>query len=46
MIFYNNVILILTSNITKEAIDKMDEAYLRKGRVTEYYSMLNKINIP
>ena len=46
MIFYNNVILILTSNTSKSAIDKMDESYLRKGRITEYYSMLNKINIP
>jgi len=46
MIFYNNVILILTSNTSKSVIDEMDESYLRKGRITEYYSMLNKINIP
>jgi len=46
MIFYNNVILILTSNTSKDAIDKMDESYLRNGRINNYYSMLEKITIP
>jgi hypothetical protein len=45
MVFYNNVILILTSNMSKAEIDKMDESYLRKGRINEYYSMQNKLLI-
>jgi hypothetical protein len=45
MVFYNNVILVLTSNMSKGEIDKMDESYLRKGRINEYYSMQNKLNI-
>jgi hypothetical protein len=39
MIFYNNLILILTSNKSKDEIDKMDPAYLRKGRIDASYSM-------
>lgn len=45
MIFYKNVILILTSNTSKEKIDSMDESYLRKGRINASYSMLNKLVI-
>ena len=45
MIFYKNIILILTSNTSKEKIDSLDESYLRKGRVNESYSMLNKLVI-
>lgn len=43
MVFYKNVILILTSNTSKEKIDSMDESYLRKGRIHASYSMLNKL---
>ena len=39
MIFYKNVILVLTSNTSKETIDSLDQAYLRKGRINEYYTM-------
>ena len=39
MIFYKNVILILTSNESKISIDTLDPAYLRKGRIHEIYSM-------
>jgi len=39
MIFYKNVILILTSNESKESIDSLDPAYLRKGRIHATYSM-------
>jgi hypothetical protein len=39
MIFYKNVILILTSNDSKESIDALDTAYLRKGRIHETYTM-------
>jgi hypothetical protein len=33
MIFFKNVILVMTSNRSKEEIDGMDPAYLRKGRL-------------
>jgi hypothetical protein len=39
MIFYNNVILILTSNESKESIDSLDPAYLRKGRINASFTM-------
>jgi len=39
MIFYKNVILVLTSNTSKDKIDLLDQAYLRKGRINEYYTM-------
>lgn len=39
LIFYRNVILILTSNKTKEEIDALDSAYLRKGRVDAVLTM-------
>jgi len=39
MIFYKNVILILTSNESKEKIDVLDNAYLRKGRIDACYVM-------
>jgi hypothetical protein len=45
MIFYKNIILILTSNESKENIDKMDPAYLRKGRIDETYSMMEQLPI-
>jgi len=37
MIFYDNVILILTSNESKENIDSIDPSFLRKGRIDEYF---------
>jgi hypothetical protein len=39
MVFYNNVILILTSNTPKKVIDEWDPAYLRKGRVSMVLEM-------
>ena len=45
MIFYKNIVLILTSNESKEHIDKMDPAYLRKGRIDETYSMMEQLPI-
>jgi len=43
LIFYKNVLFIMTSNETKEAIDSLDQCYLRKGRVDEYYSMMEAL---
>jgi Cdc6-like AAA superfamily ATPase len=37
MIFYNNVILILTSNEPKENIDAIDSSFLRKGRINQSF---------
>ena len=45
MVFYKNVILILTSNTSKSDIDNLDESYLRKGRIHASYSMLSKLDI-
>ena len=39
MVFYKNVILILTSNNSKDAIDTIDPAYLRQGRIDATYNM-------
>ncbi len=39
LIFYRNVIVILTSNKSKEEIDALDPAYLRKGRVDAVLTM-------
>lgn len=43
MIFYKKVILVLTSNTSKEDIDVWDESYLRDGRIHASYSMKTKI---
>lgn len=43
MFFYQNIILIMTSNKTKSEIDKMDPAYLRRGRVHSYFTMNSQI---
>ena len=40
LILYKNVIIIMTSNEDKQAIDLLDPCYLRKGRVDEYYTMM------
>ena len=45
MIYYKNVILILTSNDSKEAIDALDPAYLRKGRINASYVMNDPLPI-
>ena len=44
MIFYK-IIFIFTSNTKKEIIDQMDPAYLRKGRIDEYYYINEMISI-
>lgn len=38
LIFYK-IILIFTSNTSKEDLDKIDPSYLRKGRIDEYFYM-------
>ncbi len=43
MVFYKNVVLILTSNETKEEIDALDSAYLRKGRVDAVIGMSQSV---
>lgn len=45
MVFYRNVILILTSNTPKKEIDKLDTAYIRKGRIDLFYKMDTPIEI-
>ena len=45
MFFYRKIILIMTSNKSKNEIDKMDIAYLRKGRIHANYSMPNQLNL-
>jgi len=42
-IFYKNVILVLTSNVSKETIDKLDPAYLNKHRIDRTFSMMNQL---
>jgi len=39
MIFYKNIIIIMTSNVSKEVIDTVDPSYIRSGRVNAYYTM-------
>ena len=39
LVFYKNTILILTSNTPKSEMDKLDPAYLRKGRIDLYFQM-------
>jgi Cdc6-like AAA superfamily ATPase len=45
MMFHNKVILILTSNQSKEEIDTLCPSYLRRGRVNAYYSMMNSLEV-
>jgi hypothetical protein len=45
MIFFKYVIFIMTSNTPKSTIDKMDEAYLRQGRIHKSITMPNKLNL-
>jgi hypothetical protein len=43
LILYKNVIIIMTSNEDKQTIDLLDPSYLRKGRVDEYYTMMEAL---
>jgi hypothetical protein len=43
MVFHKNIILIMTSNTSKEKIDEVDPSYLRKGRVNAYYKMITPL---
>jgi len=43
MIFHKNIIIIMTSNMSKEAIDEIDPSYLRRGRVNRYYKMVTPL---
>ena len=45
LIFFRNVIVIFTSNEDKDAIDQLDPCYLRKGRIDNYYSMIEPLVI-
>ena len=45
MFLYRGVILILTSNKSKDEIDRLDKAYLREGRIHKTYCMTSKIII-
>lgn len=45
MIFYKRLIVIMTSNTSKDAIDSLDTSYLRQGRIHAAYSMPNKLDI-
>jgi hypothetical protein len=40
MMFYDNVILIMTSNESKENIDAIDSSFLRKGRINESFVLI------
>lgn len=44
-IFYKNVIMILTSNVSKETIDKLDPAYLNKHRIDRTFTMMNQLEL-
>ena len=41
--FYENIILILTSNKTRTEINNLDKAYIRRGRVDLFYEMNTEI---
>jgi len=45
LIFFKNIILIMTSNESKEEIDALDPAYLRTGRTDKCVSMLKPLKI-
>jgi hypothetical protein len=44
MIFYKRVILIMTSNADRAALDALDPSYLRPGRVDAYFCMPNPLS--
>jgi len=43
LVFYQDVILILTSNESKADLDALDPAYLGLGRIDASYSMMNQL---
>ena len=43
MIIHTKVIFILTSNKSKDEIDKLDPCYLRQGRINAYYTMMTPL---
>ena len=45
LIFYKNVLIIMTSNESKELIDNIDVCYLRNGRIDNCYSMMEIISL-
>jgi hypothetical protein len=45
LMLYRNIIIILTSNKSKDEIDMLDTSYLRKGRIDATYSMLEELEI-
>jgi gluconate kinase len=45
MIIHNKIIFILTSNKSKEEIDKLDTCYLRQGRINAYYTMMKPLGV-
>jgi hypothetical protein len=45
LILYRNVILIFTSNESKDDVDKLDPCYLRKGRIDDYFSMSESLQL-
>lgn len=45
MVFYKGVMLVLTSNTSKEDIDKIDSSYLRDGRIHKSYNMSTPISL-
>ena len=45
LIFYRNVIVIFTSNESKDRIDQLDPCYLRKGRIDDYFSMADPLQL-
>jgi len=45
MIIHTKIIFILTSNRSKEEIDKLDTCYLRQGRINAYYTMMKPLGV-
>lgn len=43
LILYKHVLIIMTSNESKETIDELDPCYLRLGRVDEYFAMMESL---
>lgn len=41
LILYRNVLIIMTSNESKDTMDALDPCYLRKGRVDNWFSMMD-----
>lgn len=45
LVFHKKIIVILTSNASKEEIDKMDTSYLNAGRINATYSMMEPLSL-